>query len=653
MADSVQRIKRWRFVCLFFLILLFDAASVLVFAKQAAAQRAEDNAVQAADDAFGVSVGIEQIGLYNSRNVRGFSPISAGNIRLEGYFVDRQADYSNRLISGSTIGAGLAAHDYLLPAPTGIANFFLRQVGETPVQSLFAGLEPYGGWRLSGDFQMRDASETWEAAFGAGYFRQVVNNGSRDLFASIGGNLQFVPSQSMNFRVYADYQWVKDQRSPQFFSDGTFTPPRILDRLDYVGQDWAKQDERRLSIGFLTTIDRNFATFHLGVGRSSFSTDSQLGQFVSNISQDGFGQLAAFFGPPSRAASNFMEARANKTFKTGMLNQQINLVARMRSRTRVFGGNVVTNFGAININQPVIFNEPIIETGTATSEKVEQVSLGAAYDAQVKTWGKLGLGIQTVDYRRRLQLPNGSDVLATASPFLFNASLAVNIGPWVTIFSSANRGFEEAPIAPDIAVNRNEAPEAIETEQIDAGIRFTLFDLSVLANVFRLEKPFFGIDGAQLFRALGTVQNRGVELSAAGPLFENLQMTFGAVFSDPKLSQNAQTQTALSADPIAFRRRRITLDLDYQPQWAPSWSFDASFLNLGKQNIDPFGNRANPGYSTLGLGLRRTFKVLENTLVLRGRLQNLFNTFAWDIRSSGGYFFNSPRSISLSLAMDI
>ncbi|MEM9316643.1 MAG: hypothetical protein AAGA95_18690, partial [Pseudomonadota bacterium] len=59
--------------------------------------------VRAADDAFGASVGEEQIGLYSSGNVRGFSPTSAGNIRLEGLFIDRQAGFSWRLVSGSSI----------------------------------------------------------------------------------------------------------------------------------------------------------------------------------------------------------------------------------------------------------------------------------------------------------------------------------------------------------------------------------------------------------------------------------------------------------------------------------------------------------------------------------------------------------------------
>jgi iron complex outermembrane receptor protein len=49
--------------------------------RPAFAQRAAENAVAQADDAFGTSVGNEQVGLYSPRNVRGFSPTDSISIR--------------------------------------------------------------------------------------------------------------------------------------------------------------------------------------------------------------------------------------------------------------------------------------------------------------------------------------------------------------------------------------------------------------------------------------------------------------------------------------------------------------------------------------------------------------------------------------------
>ena len=67
------------------------------------AQRADDNAIADAEDAFGSNDGGEDLGLFD---VRGFSPIDAGNVRMEGIFIDRQCDLSPRLMEGDRIRVG-------------------------------------------------------------------------------------------------------------------------------------------------------------------------------------------------------------------------------------------------------------------------------------------------------------------------------------------------------------------------------------------------------------------------------------------------------------------------------------------------------------------------------------------------------------------
>ena len=52
------------------------------------AQRAAENAVTDADDAFGISVGLESAGIYTDRDTRGFSPLDAGNARIDGIYYD-------------------------------------------------------------------------------------------------------------------------------------------------------------------------------------------------------------------------------------------------------------------------------------------------------------------------------------------------------------------------------------------------------------------------------------------------------------------------------------------------------------------------------------------------------------------------------------
>lgn len=66
-----------------------DPGETASAATAATGQRAAENAVRQASDAFGTSIGREDIGLYDSESVRGFSPTAAGNVRIDGLYFDQ------------------------------------------------------------------------------------------------------------------------------------------------------------------------------------------------------------------------------------------------------------------------------------------------------------------------------------------------------------------------------------------------------------------------------------------------------------------------------------------------------------------------------------------------------------------------------------
>ena len=72
------------------------------------AQHASDDPVASASDGFGLTLGLESIGLYGPGFVRGFNPQTAGNVRIDGLYFDQQGALSNRVVEGSTIQIGRA-----------------------------------------------------------------------------------------------------------------------------------------------------------------------------------------------------------------------------------------------------------------------------------------------------------------------------------------------------------------------------------------------------------------------------------------------------------------------------------------------------------------------------------------------------------------
>ncbi|MDP1554731.1 MAG: hypothetical protein Q8L84_04655, partial [Hyphomonas sp.] len=112
--------------------LIISAAAI----PPAYAQRAGENALTSAEDAFGTTVGGESIGLYSAQNARGFSPVRAGNVRIEGLYFDTrgagggQVRMSSRIIGQATVRVGLSAQSYPFLAPTGVADYTLRVPGD-------------------------------------------------------------------------------------------------------------------------------------------------------------------------------------------------------------------------------------------------------------------------------------------------------------------------------------------------------------------------------------------------------------------------------------------------------------------------------------------------------------------------------------------
>ena len=150
----------------------------LLGAGAAQAQRTNENAVTSAEDAFGTSVGDYNLGLYNSNDVRGFSADAAGNIRFDGLYIDRQADFTSHLIGGSTIRVGPSAQGYPFPAPTGIADFRIRRAGDMALISPHIAYGAYGGVEIEADTQV-PLSSTLSLTSGAGLYWLRNDSGSK------------------------------------------------------------------------------------------------------------------------------------------------------------------------------------------------------------------------------------------------------------------------------------------------------------------------------------------------------------------------------------------------------------------------------------------------------------------------------------------
>src|ERR1700722_5473621 len=220
------------------------AAAVTLQTTAVRAQHASDNPVTAADDAYGLTLGLESVGIYSPGLVRGFSPQTAGNVRIEGLYFDQQGGLTNRVVEGSVIRVGVSEIGYAFPAPTGIVDFDLRHPGgNTPSATIIANVGPYAARGVSVDSSLPLVGPALTLPIGVstqvstqtpyGDYRGYTSN-----VTSVGMTPQWSPNERIIVRAIVDWQTTSAAKTfPLFFAAADFLPPAVS--TGYVGQEWA------------------------------------------------------------------------------------------------------------------------------------------------------------------------------------------------------------------------------------------------------------------------------------------------------------------------------------------------------------------------------------------------------------------------------
>jgi len=631
------------------------ATLALCISAPAFAQRTDDNAVTQAEDAFGTSVGDESIGIYNDYDVRGFSPVDAGNVRIEGLYFDMQTGLTGRVQEGSTVRVGISAQSYAFPAPTGIADMTLRKAGPKRIISVGAGFGPWMGGYGEIDVQMPIDGERLGIAAGAGLYRNGTPYAGSPRDYTLGVVGHWAPRPGVEVTSFWGFGRTDDSEAqPLIFSSGDFLPKRYP-RNRFYGQHWADYAGDSTNYGVLARADPAGFDLRLGVFRSIANTDQSAADLLFDTDASGaVGRRIVVISKDDRSASTSGELRVSRSFDEGPRRHTVIASVRGRSQDRRYGGAAIIDLGASTSIGEDFRPEPSYSLGPKTQDRVRQTTFGLAYEGRWRGVGELGFGLQKTDYSKRVTDPDPAIIFPETrdSPWLFSATAAAHVTPKFALYGGYTRGLEESPVAPQEAVNLNEAPPAIHTRQADAGIRWSFGKLTAVVGVFDVEKPYFNLDPTLRFRQLGIVRNRGIEFSVAGQILPGLNVVAGNVLIDAKVSGEEVNNGTIGPRPVASFRRHTIFSLDYRLPHSP-FSFDAYAESISR----PVANSANtlfiPSRAILNLGTRYRFKLGDADALLRFQVANVTNTFGWNNGGSGFYVPNGSRRFSLSIGADI
>ena len=618
------------------------AAAALCCGGQASAQdRANENAVTQAEDAFGFSVGRETIGIYGPGNARGFSPTAAGNVRIDGLYYDPVFGLQGGLVDSTSIKVGLSAQGYPFVAPSGIVDQTLRRPESRLGASIIANADDYGskGLEIDGSLPLTGRLGLF-VGLNAG--TTVFVNGT-DNFThteSVIGrwrptdNIEVTPFWSM----YNDYD---DESGTLYIPAGSYMP--TVDRAHHdEGPRWADNRLTGTNAGLLTSVSfgKNWIA-RLGAFRSSVFNRHAYTHLLANEQLDGTAERILIADPPNHSHSLSGELRVTHSIAEGPRLHLIHLSARRRDARREFGGSDSVSFGIGSVGENVTAAKPDFEFGEQTHQHVEQMTYGIAYDGRWKGVGEISLGLSKANYRKLTDIPAVNQVRARSNPWLYNGTAAIVLSKSVNVYAGYARGFEESGIAPFTAANRNEPLETILTQQKDAGVRIAVTkDVNAVVGVFDLTRPYFGFDTDNVFKKVGSVRSRGAEFSISGKATPKLNVVFGGVLLKPRVEADADASGNIGSKPYGVPTHIINFNANWQTSFLQGLQLDLGVSHRGRQPATTDDLVYLPSRLNLNLGMHYGFRLARQAATLRVQVTNLFDNH--DVSTFGPGIFG-PR----------
>lgn len=630
-----------------------------VAASPAFAQ-ANANAVVRAGDAFGFRSGDESVGIYDESSVRGFNLEAAGNYRLNGTYFVRNSGVNSFFVESTTIRIGYNTLSSILPGPSGVVDYRIRDPKPKEPSLFTAGLDvfaqPYAELHLKGAGS--DLRSSYSLGVGRVFQVRDLQGGSGGSTLTLGGAARLTRGAVVG-QAFAGAFAFTTPGQYRISASPSALPPRI-ERGRFLGQEWADNEGVRLVAGVLADTQ---LSPQVGVGATIVAAKGDIErsftQLFSDIRTDGTVRSVIFANRDQAQGTRSAELRAHYAPRaSGKLSHRFDLSLRYRKSTARFGGTRSIDLGRSEFGEPTVeIPEPALTGATSNlNDKVDQWGLGLTYRGEFGKVLSVNLGALRTAYRKTFTPVTGAPRRERALPLLYNAGLAWRALDKVEVYGSYARGLEESGVAPATASNRNEVLPAILVTQRELGLRYTPSErIAMVVGAFETRKPYTGIDPTDnAFRLIGQVRHRGIEASFSGRVAEGMSVVVGGVLLDPKLSGDAVRTGRFGDRPVAVPRIRSIASIDYAVRGVPGLSVDAGAIYVGSRParsvLGPAGEQLKVGaIPTLNLGLRYRTRLFRHELIVRGQLFNTFNQYSWDVNSSETLVYTAPRRARIVL----
>jgi iron complex outermembrane receptor protein len=621
----------------------------------AVAQRADQNAVTAAEDAFGTSVGLQKVGLYSPTDARGFNPQQAGNLRIEGLYFDQETWVtSSCMVRETTMRVGIAAQSYSFPAPSGIADITLRTPGDKALVSAVLARGPFDGAMGELEGQLPLAGRTLGVDLCVAYHKNFdVDVGRTSHGAGFSATVRWRPTETTEILpVWSYLIGGERQMLPAVYTDGMVAPPLFRER-DLGGEHWTTWGWRQTTLGLIAKSALG-DQWRLAAGLfHSQERDPTIFDPYLTLNAGGTADYAVDVVPPFHANSTSGELRLARAFVNGNHRQSLELSIRGRAVTRDFGGDDLFDFGTVAFGRPPPAPEPRWTFTPLSLDRTRELDIGLTFEERWQGVGSVAIGILKDHYRRTVEVAAAIPQTTRATPSLLSLRFAAEGGHALLFYGGFVQGLEDSAPAPVLATNRGEPPPATRSWQVDGGVRYAPVNkLQFIFGAFDIHKPYFNLDAASVYRTLGRLRHRGLEGSLSYGN-DGLTLLAGGVRLQPRVERVIAEPGATGDVPLGPVPLTLTVNLDYAPPRWGRWAASLQWNRLSSRAATTDDRLLLAPLETYAAGVRYQWRLLGRPATVRLDGFNLADARGLHVSNVEFFLPEQGRRFMLTLATDL
>jgi iron complex outermembrane recepter protein len=415
------------------------ACLLALFHNTSALAQANVNAVAEANDAFGFKSGDDSVGIYDESSVRGFNLEAAGNYRFNGSYFVRNSGVSSFFLQSTTVRIGYNTINSLLPGPSGVVDYRLRDPASGERSLVTLGLDPFNQPYLDLNLRHRSMDDRTSYSVGLGLVGNLSDPQGGDGGHSwlLGGTIRHSFGDLKTQAFFGEYDY---ERRGQFRVVPTAVNlPTAIERRRYLGQDWSTEKGQRRIAGLLLDWNEDKA---FGVGATIvFSQEDPTRAFTQifdDLRADGSARARIIANPQQRTTSWSGEVRGHHQWMDGDLKQRIDVAVRGRRSRAVFGGSQTIALGraALGFAPAAAATPDFSLTSANLHDDVDQWGVTATYRLALANRFRLNAGILKTDYRKTFRPASGVPQGNTASPWLYNIGLSWRASDAIEFYGS-------------------------------------------------------------------------------------------------------------------------------------------------------------------------------------------------------------------------